>query len=481
MKLNAKTIETVTLPAGKTDHIEWDDDLPGFGVRLRAGGSRNLLFQYRLGEKQRRLSLGPATVEAFRTVRGAGGAASKLGVRERVADLQARVRLGEDPAGKKEEARARAIETFLVIATRYLAAWKAGVRKSTYVNTERHFLKYAKPLHGLNFAAIDQRTIASTLTAVREQSGTTTARLMRSSLHKLWIWAASEGLVDANPVAGTARSEETPRERVLTDDELAVVWHESGADDYGAIIRLLMLTGLRVDEIGGLRRSEIQVVPVPRAFGDGIARLPQPAFEVTAIDLPEERTKNGRPHVVPLSPPALAIIAAQPERVDATGEMRDPFFGQYSENGFNSFGPAKERLDARVLAALWKVAEQRDDKALKAHLAKVGELRAAIAKARPKSSEQRALQQQLKKIWWTTHDLRRTMDTIMNDRLGVLPHVVEACLNHVSSAKSGKGGVAGVYNKAVYLRERVAALKLWADYVMALAGENVVPLRHTAG
>ena len=65
----------------------------------------------------------------------------------------------------------------------------------------------------------------------------------------------------------------------------------------------------------------------------------------------------------------------------------------------------------------------------------------------------------------------------MGERLGIAPHVVEAILNHISGHK---GGVAGVYNKATYEKEKRAALDLWADHVMALAegrNANVVPLR----
>src|SRR5215467_4370382 len=111
MKLTAKGIRGLKLPSDKTDCLYWDDDIPGFGLRLRAGGSRNWVFQYALGEKQRRMSLGAATEESFTTVRDKDGKA-KLGIREQVAQLHARVKLGEDPAGATHDARARAEETF---------------------------------------------------------------------------------------------------------------------------------------------------------------------------------------------------------------------------------------------------------------------------------------------------------------------------------------------------------------------------------
>jgi integrase len=77
---------------------------------------------------------------------------------------------------------------------------------------------------------------------------------------------------------------------------------------------------------------------------------------------------------------------------------------------------------------------------------------------------------------WTLHDLRRTFSTGLGD-LGIPPHVVEAILNHISSLKSG---VAGTYNKALYLRERTAALELWAAHVMANVADEpakIVPIR----
>jgi len=65
---------------------------------------------------------------------------------------------------------------------------------------------------------------------------------------------------------------------------------------------------------------------------------------------------------------------------------------------------------------------------------------------------------------WTIHDLRRTVATRMAD-LGVQPHIIEAVLNHVSGHK---GGVAGIYNRATYDKEKREALNLWAEHVTAL-------------
>src|SRR5262249_42992657 len=76
---------------------------------------------------------------------------------------------------------------------------------------------------------------------------------------------------------------------------------------------------------------------------------------------------------------------------------------------------------------------------------------------------------------WVVHDIRRSVATGMAN-LGVLPHVIEAALNHVSGHK---GGVAGIYNRADYEAEKAAALSRWAEHVAAVVEgrDNVTPLR----
>jgi integrase len=438
MKFTAKTIGTVRECYGKADHIEWDDEIPGFGLRIRESGSRNWIYQYQLGKKQRRMTLGTATAESFRTIKDRDGNIIQTGIRERIAHLQAKVKLGEDPAGKKAESKQRAAETFDAIGKQYLVAREPELQPATYDALSRNILLYCKPLHGLQFAGIEQRTIATRLNEIKEASGAVTANRVRASLSALWGWAMQQGIATQNPVANTGKNDEAPRERVLTDGELREVWDQAGDDHYGSIIRLLTLTGQRADEMASLRRSEIGRAEVPTSRADGIER---PAYTIAVIDLPGARTKNGRRHLVPLSAPVLAILARQPVRTEADGAVRDLVFG-IGAGGFGGWSKGKERLDRRIHAARVKAWEEAGSR---------GE------KPGPMPH-------------WTPHDLRRTLDTVMNDRLGIAPHVVEAILNHVSSGKSGKSGVAGVYNHALYLRERAEALNLWADHVMAAIG-----------
>jgi integrase len=105
-----------------------------------------------------------------------------------------------------------------------------------------------------------------------------------------------EGIADANPVIGTNKPPEPPsRDRVLTDAELAEIWAASQDEDYGRIVKLALLTGARREEIGGLKWQEVDV---NRAM----------------LELPSARTKNRRPHAIPLSPLALSIVKEVPQR-----------------------------------------------------------------------------------------------------------------------------------------------------------------------
>ena len=89
MKLTDASVAGLKLPEGKSELLVFDDTLPGFGVRLRAGGKRTWIVQYRIGPQQRRLSLG--TVEAVDATKA----------RKRAKDALARVQLGQDPQAEK--------------------------------------------------------------------------------------------------------------------------------------------------------------------------------------------------------------------------------------------------------------------------------------------------------------------------------------------------------------------------------------------
>ena len=98
----------------------------------------------------------------------------------------------------------------------------------------------------------------------------------------MFAWVILDNGKLTNPVIGTRKHKEAPRERWLSDGELGAIWNDAPDNDYGRIVRMLLLTGQRRDEIGSLRWPEVDT-------------------DAKTITLPATRTKNGREHLVPLS------------------------------------------------------------------------------------------------------------------------------------------------------------------------------------
>jgi integrase len=394
MKLTIKSADGLELKPGKTEHIEFDDDIRGFGLRIRGGGSRTWIYQYRIGKKQRRMVLGSAKSVPLSLARANAG------------KLEAKVRLGGDPAMDKETARRDADNTFGALVDQYLEARKSEWRPRSQAEIKRHLTKHAGPLHSMPIGAVSQRNVAGLLGDLAKDAGNVTANRVRASLCAFFGWVIREGirLPEGNVASYTSKRDEKSRDRVLSDSELKTIWKACHDDDYAAVLRLLILTGQRANEIAGLRWDEVHD---------------------EQIVLPAERTKNGRSHIIPLSDAAKAVLA------DYRQGERKFVFGR-DDTGFQGWSKAKEKIDARIAEG-----KQLDH--------------------------------------WTVHDLRRTVATRMAE-LGVQPHIIEAVLNHVSGHK---GGVAGIYNRATYDKEKREALNLWAEHVAALVEGRkavVVPL-----
>ena len=263
---------------------------------------------------------------------------------------------------------------------------------------------------------IDRADIRAVLKPVRKQVAT--ASYLFAVLRRLFRWAVSEGDLERSPMEGM---EPPPlpakRDRVLDDKELALVWRASRMLGYpfGPLVRLLILTGARREEIAGLEWSELNRAAAMWA-------------------LPADRAKNGVATQSPLSPPALFELDALAAR---TGRKEDwPrkgfVFSTTGETSVSGYSRAKKRLD-KLVAAL--VAKEKE----------------------PIIVEE-----------WRFHDLRRTLATGLQ-RLGVRFEVTEAVLNHVGSSKSG---VAGIYQRHDWATEKRSALNAWADHIAAHLASN---------
>src|SRR5262249_15993819 len=140
------------------------------------------------------------------------------------------------------------------------------LKPRSLVEVKRHLNVYAKPLHKLPLTAIDKTQVANLIKKVagrrgaRIRDGVVTANRMRASLSAMFVWAMKEtNYVEANPVINTHKAGvEKSRTRVLKDDELKTIWNALGEDAFGDILRLLILTAQRLNEIAGLRWEEVE-------------------------------------------------------------------------------------------------------------------------------------------------------------------------------------------------------------------------------
>jgi integrase len=368
----------------------WDTEVRGFGVRRQTSGTFFYL-RYSVGSRQKMRSIGrfgsPWTVEQAR--RHA---------------LQA---LGQAVAGDDPFASSATGDTFSALAEVYIARQQSRLAPSTLRALTLYLRTSAKPLAAMPLGEITRKDIAACLADIERDSGAPSRNRARAALSAFFAWAIAEGHLDSNPVAGTGKAQETSRDRVLSDSELAQVWHALPATVYGDVVRLLMLTGQRRMEIGGLRWSEID-------------------FTARVINLPASRTKNGRSHQVPLSEPALAILTARAScsgRADGNGTPNGDglVFGTTGQRGYNGWSDGKLTLDRKLGAGF-----------------------------RP----------------FVHHDARRTVASGMA-RLGINLPTIEKVLNHVSGSFAG---IVGVYQHHDFAEEKRSTLNKWASHLMTVVG-----------
>jgi integrase len=235
MKLSTDTLKTLVLPAGVKEKTFWDPSLPGFGVRLRATGATSYIVQYDIAGRTRKVTLGvPRSLSI--------GSA-----RQQARDLLAKIRLGGDPASDRRSQRAAQAETFGALLPRYLILKQGTCRPGTFVQLEHRLQGLARPLHPQAVSTIDRRALAALLSAIGERNGPSAAVNAHSALVSYFAWLMGEGLIDVSPMAGVNKPTSAPaRARVLTDEELRALWNALGGDDYGDIVRLLVLTGCRL-------------------------------------------------------------------------------------------------------------------------------------------------------------------------------------------------------------------------------------------
>jgi integrase len=403
--------DKLVVPKGSRDVLVFDTEVAGLGIRKFASGEASYILKYPVGGK---VVNGVAVPSRTRRVTLEEVQRGRLAaVRKLAQEVKSRARvLGEDLLAEREAAAARAaIPKLGELVAPYLAARQEGGNddglrrlRATSMRMVRRYLEVLwKPLHKLRLDEITPKHVKEELKTIAGSSGLASADRARAALSVFFVWAIHQEYVGANPTLDIKDKSNSRRSRVLSEGELVYVWKACGDDTYGPIVKLLILTGQRREEIGGLQWPEI----------DGDQRW---------IELPEERCKNHRRHLIPLSEPALAILEAMPRK---EGEH---VFGRHGAGPFNGWALAKKSLDKRIAVA---------------------RKQAGLEPMKP----------------WVLHDLRRAFSTQLNNRGMADPHVVEAILNHVSGHKAT---VAGVYNHAAYIKQKREALEAWGAHVLKL-------------
>jgi integrase len=430
MKLTVLNIETWKPTAVRQEILDRD----GLYLIVQTSGMKSWALRYR------RKSDGKAVKHTL----GSYPAISLKAARAMATALRADIERGADPHGDKVATRHRATEindSFDAVARRFIAehqfrrnrswTWAARVLGLMVDADAAVEPKTCPPLLVVRDGSKDQRgrrrvslvdrwgarrigdiTRADVIAALDEIGGRTPilANRMHAVLGKLFRWADAKGISNQNPTVNIERNKEQSRERVLDDKELRAVWAAACKldDPFADILRLLILTGQRRSEIAGLRWSEIDL-------------------EERLLHLPGTRTKNEKAHDVPLSAPALAIVAGRQQRLPGVDHVFT--VGRKPVTGFSRM---KEKLDA---------ASGVTD--------------------------------------WTVHDLRRTVASGLQ-KLGVRLEVTEAVLNHKSGSMAG---MVKIYQVHDYAPEKRAALEAWANHVSELVetvhkrATNVTPYR----
>jgi len=387
-----RKIDSLKVPAkGQIDH--YDIRTQGLGIRLSYGGSKIWFLRYSHGGHRRRLGLGRYPAIKLADARKLMLAAQHETMFE-----------GSDPALRRRAKLQSA--TLLTLAEAYIEEY-AKPKKRSWAGDNRILITgtYFKPLHARRAIEVTRADLIERLQKIRKDNGGVMANRALAAIRGLYQWGIRNGglALELNPAQGIDKpGKETERERVFSDDEIKTLWTVFGELGVaGHIMRLLLITAQRLNECAGLEFGEI---------------------EGGLWTIPGARTKNGRPHVVPLSGLALEAIAAAPKTSDRF------VFASPSRRVKNipMTGFSTARANVRELSGI-------ED--------------------------------------FQIHDLRRTAATGIT-RLGFTRFLADRVMGHTEQ------GVGRVYDRHEYLKEKTEALDAWALHLEHATGRggNVVTL-----
>ncbi len=332
-KITKKTIDALRAEAkvsGKTCYL-WDSELTGFGALATKGGSCSYVVQYRLGGRgtpSKRVTLGKHGI--LTPEEGRKLAKEELG----------KVARGTDIAQERKDARAKLkAETFRELSERHFAVngkqektgeWRSRRWKEVHAMIE----KSVYPVLGNKPPeTIGRYDIASLVNETKLRSHSI-ARRLHETLRPLFAWAVECGAIQSNPMVGLrCPKPEDARDRVLDGNEIRALWQAASEQGwpFENVLKVLLLTGQRRDEVAGMRWREIDL-------------------DAGAWTIAKERCKNGKAHSIDLCPEAVRLLdplgneaAPQPAKT-----ADDLVFSTTGTTPVSGFSKVKARIDARM-------------------------------------------------------------------------------------------------------------------------------------
>lgn len=443
--LTQLAVDRIKAPVGKPREEHFDTNQPGFALRVTERGSKSWIVLYRRrGEsKIERYTIG--SLDDFPKVEEA---------RDIARQIRRQAAKGENPKVDQQAERATAAAvaalTVEVLIDEYLVRW-ARPKKRSADEDERMLRRelLGTTVKGDDVAGIDagstwrgrpiteitRRDIVLLLDRIVDRGSPIMANRALAGVRRMFNFAIERGLLDASPcVKVKPPGQETARERNLTDDEIKHVWpaldRATMEENIRRLLRFMLVTAQRKGEALGLHEREID-------------------REAKIWTIPAQRAKNGREHVVPLSPLALGLIG---ERREGRGED-DGWIFPSTRTG----KPYDERSIDHAVRDLFM------------H-------RPAPKGRKPTATPKAPLVLQGFEMF-TPHDLRRTAATKMRE-LGIAKDDVKLVLNHKDRSVTGVH-----YDRYEGLREKRHALETWARKLGSLikpADANVVELPRIA-
>lgn len=388
-------------PTGRT---EVSDTEPGLFLWITPNGTKSWVVIFRLpdagGKRSQRRKMVVGRYPAMPVAAARTAAREVMALAEQGIDPEAKA--AEARAAAEHEAASRRARSFRTVTEEYVAAMRAGkliggrkraVTPGTAIGRESLLNRLVLPTLGdTPLADVTPTMIARLLAHIEKEAGPVDATL--KNVRGVFKFAQSRGLFHGAPPTGGMTNRQAPVKevRALSDDELRAVWHAAARQGsaFGAVIRLLMLTGQRRTEIAALRWDEVD-------------------WDRQLLIVPADRVKNrAGAHEVPLAEPAMAILREMRsayEALDSTSGLVFP--SETGDTPISGWTKLREKLDRAVRGELANLSEA-EWRAIRAGGALRPETRQLKADALAKIEATPLTP-------WRIHDLRHTFITRCRD------------------------------------------------------------------